>query len=299
MLTIADILHVVYSWAPKELAWERDNIGLLVGDPNDPVTGILVCLDCTAEVVAEARQRGASCIIAHHPLMFRGMKNLRWSEGEGRVVADLVRAGISLIAAHTNADSSESGLSVVLARKLGLTLRGVLEPTPGGMRLFQDQVGKEYSRVAPRWAGLPREVAVPVDTPAPFGLGVIGTWEEPKALPEVIDRIKEETGAEKVRMSNPPVMDRIQHIAVCTGAGSSLIGAAWGAGADLYLTADLGYHDFHGWSDRLVLVDAGHFETECLFVDACREAVERELAEVDAAPPVWASRSLQNPVRIL
>ena len=121
MATVSDILNIMNEIAPPALAEDWDNPGLLVGRADGEVSSVLLCVDATAEVVDEARQLGAQLIISHHPLMFRAIKHVRDDEPEGHVICELVRSGISLIAAHTNLDAADGGVNDCLAHALGLS----------------------------------------------------------------------------------------------------------------------------------------------------------------------------------
>ncbi len=120
MITVRDIAHILEEWAPREIAWERDNIGIQCGNPSAGVRGILVALDVTEEVVREARRRQASLIVSHHPLLFRPLSSVDTSTGTGRLLATLLRQEIAVIAAHTNIDFARGGTSFALAEALGL-----------------------------------------------------------------------------------------------------------------------------------------------------------------------------------
>jgi dinuclear metal center YbgI/SA1388 family protein len=120
VITVRDIAHILEEWAPREIAWERDNTGIQCGNPSAPVHGILVALDVTEHVVREARRRQASLIVCHHPLLFHPLSSVDTSAGTGRLLADLLRQGIAVIAAHTNMDFVRGGTSFALAEVLGL-----------------------------------------------------------------------------------------------------------------------------------------------------------------------------------
>lgn len=128
MATVSDILNIMNEIAPPALAEDWDNPGLLVGRADGEVSSVLLCVDATAEVVDEARQLGAQLIISHHPLMFRAIKHVRDDEPEGHVICELIRSGISLIAAHTNLDAAVGGVNDALAHALGL--KNVEAPEP-------------------------------------------------------------------------------------------------------------------------------------------------------------------------
>ena len=120
MITVRDIAQILEEWAPREIAWERDNIGIQCGNPSAPVRGVLVALDVTEDVVREAGRRHASLIVSHHPLLFRPLSSVDTSTGTGRLLATLLRQEIAVIAAHTNIDFVRGGTSFALAGALGL-----------------------------------------------------------------------------------------------------------------------------------------------------------------------------------
>ena len=114
------ILDALFEQMPKELAEGYDNVGLLAGSRKNTVTTVLCALDLNSRVVDEAIAAGAELIVTHHPILFRGRKNLCEDDPEGAMLVKLVRAGIALIAMHTNFDASENGVNDALAAKLGL-----------------------------------------------------------------------------------------------------------------------------------------------------------------------------------
>ena len=130
--TVGQVLELLEGIAPLSLAEEWDNVGLLAGHPDRRVTSVLCALDLTCEVLDEAVRKGAQLIVTHHPILFRGRKNLRETDGEGRLLCALVRSGVSLIAMHTNYDNARPGVNDALAETLGLESVQALE---NGMRL--------------------------------------------------------------------------------------------------------------------------------------------------------------------
>ena len=119
-VTVGQILDILNQMAPPELKEDYDNVGLLAGRPDRPVERIMVGLDLTEGLVREAAEWGAQLIVTHHPIFFRGRKNIREDDAEGAAVCALIRENMSLIAAHTNFDNAPCGVNDALAQALGL-----------------------------------------------------------------------------------------------------------------------------------------------------------------------------------
>lgn len=136
-VTVGEVSRAINEFAPYELAEEWDNVGILAGCEDQVVSGILCALDLNFKVLEEAREKGCNLIVTHHPILFRGRKNLREDDVEGRMLCELVRGGIALIAAHTNFDNAVPGVNDALAAKLNLKNIQVLE---NGMRAGESEV---------------------------------------------------------------------------------------------------------------------------------------------------------------
>ena len=121
MLTIRQVYDFINERAPFETQLPFDNSGLLVGHPDNAVTGVHFALDVTNKVIDEAIESGANLIVTHHPMMFSPIKRLAETDHEARLLCRLIREGISLIAAHTNLDQAPGGCNDVLAQTIGLT----------------------------------------------------------------------------------------------------------------------------------------------------------------------------------
>lgn len=119
-VTVGQIVELLNTIAPLELAEEWDNVGLLVGDRKAPVERVLCALDFSESVLDEAISVGAQMIVTHHPILFRARRNVTTDDPEGRMLYRLVRSGIALAAMHTNFDNMHPGVNDALAEKLGL-----------------------------------------------------------------------------------------------------------------------------------------------------------------------------------
>ena len=135
-VTCQEIMDIMERLAPCQLAEEWDNVGLLIGDPGDRVEGVLVSLDLTAPVLAEASAKGANLILVHHPPIFRPLKELRTDTPLGKLLADVLKEKMQVYAAHTNLDVAPLGVSQQLARKLELVETRILQPA-GEDKLFK------------------------------------------------------------------------------------------------------------------------------------------------------------------
>lgn len=128
MTLIKDITNYMEQLAPLSLQESYDNAGLIVGDPNEEVKGVLCTLDCTEAVVEEAIQAGCNLIIAHHPIVFKGLKKLNGKNYVERVVIKAIKNDIAIYASHTNLDHVEGGVNFKIAEKLGLQNVKILQP---------------------------------------------------------------------------------------------------------------------------------------------------------------------------
>lgn len=259
-MKVKEIAKILEESVP--LVWQEsyDNAGLVVGNPESEVQTILIALDATEEVVDEAIEMGAQMVITHHPIIFRPIKRLAGENRQQRTIAKAIASGIALYAAHTNLDSAPAeGISHHLARLLGLQEEGLLEPSAN----------------------------------EGVGLGIVGSLPCPTKPEEFLSLIKERLGVEALRHS-PIRVERIQRVAICSGAGGSLIEAAERAGADLYLSAEFKYHDFVD-ADRMILADAGHFETEICAIDILFEILSKKISTF----ALRKSACTANPVRYM
>lgn len=127
---LADVIAVLDEAYPPHLAHDWDSVGLVCGDPGEPVDSVTVAVDATPAVVDTVGPRGL--LLAHHPLLLRGVDTVAASTPKGALIHRLVRSGSALFTAHTNADAARPGVSDALAEILGLTVDTALDPAPGG-----------------------------------------------------------------------------------------------------------------------------------------------------------------------
>ena len=185
-VTVKMIEELLNELAPMETAESYDNVGALVGRRDAEVSGILVALDCTMDVVREAKELGVNLIVSHHPLLFHARKNLLEEDAEGKILCEMARAHLSLIAAHTNLDQTNLSGSACCARLLNLQnirkatnylFLGELE-TPQKASVLEQTISQAISFPTRRYGD---ENAV-ISTLAIAGGADDGDWLEAKAL---------------------------------------------------------------------------------------------------------------------
>jgi dinuclear metal center YbgI/SA1388 family protein len=344
MLCVDHILDVLFRWAPKSLAWEKDNIGLLVGTPAQRVDRILVCLDVTEAVVDEAIDRNANLIVAHHPLIFHPLKSLRLDTAQGRSIEKLLRNGISVIAMHTNADAASAGLNRALAERLGLRNLRPLDAARSQLKRLECMIsttGIERTRIETMLPDLRvqshfmREVgqdsllltldATRADMPETLsalrlhlgeallshrcwaledpltdsGMGMLGELATELTAESFLHTVKELLACAMLRVTPYEENMSISRVAVCGGAGASLLRTAVSAGAQCMVTGDLTHHLFLDHAHEILLVDAGHFETENIFVEICSGLLANAPFQDSQKIDILKVRTNTNPVRFV
>lgn len=130
-MQVKDIIQAIEAYAPPMYQESYDNSGLQVGDTQAEVTGVLLSLDITEAVLAEARQRGCNMVVAHHPLLFSGLKRISGHTYTERVVQQAIKNDLHLYACHTNIDNVHNGVNAKIAGKLGLQDQRILAPMSG------------------------------------------------------------------------------------------------------------------------------------------------------------------------
>ena len=249
-MKVKDIIKVIEDFAPLSIQEGWDNSGLCVGSPEDEVTSVLLALDCTPELVDEAVSCGADMIVTHHPLIFSGLKKISPDDMVGETVIKAIRSGISIYAAHTSADKVLEGVSGAMAAKLGLVNVTVLDEDGEGT-----------------------------------GLGAVGDLPQPMTAEQAVALVKDRFALKAMKTSRPSD-GMISRVAMCGGSGGSLIKAARKAGAQLYISGDISYHNFFT-PDGFMIMDIGHYESEIEIVDILFSLIKKNF-------PTFAVRITQN-----
>ncbi|MGC7099058.1 Nif3-like dinuclear metal center hexameric protein [Amycolatopsis lurida] len=207
---LAEVISALETAYPPELAEPWDAVGLVCGDPAEAVSKVLVCVDPVEATVDEALELGADLIVAHHPLLLKGVHGVPADSTKGKLVHRMIRAGVALFCAHTNADSADPGVSDALAEAIGLRVLRPLAPT------------------APD---------------AVTGLGRIGELPELEPFARFVERVSAALPETRPGVYGAGDPDReIRVVAVSGGSGDSYLATAKAAGVDAYVTADLRHH---------------------------------------------------------
>ena len=260
-MKIRQITEVIERFAP--LGWQEsyDNAGLIVGRPDDEVHKALLAVDVTEEVLDEAEAEGCDIVLTHHPIVFHALKRFNSADPVQRCVERAIRSRIALYACHTNLDSAPGGMSWRLAEMLGVGKLEVLQPSEAGEGV---------------------------------GFGVVGELPESADTVEFMQLIQRRLEVKAIRHSDIAT-SAVRRVAVCTGAGASLIGDARRAGADIYITADLKYNDFMTPDKALTVADIGHFESEYCAIELLFDILSKNLCTF----AVRKSERSRNPVNYL
>lgn len=344
------IIKIIEDWAPKSIAWEKDNVGLQVGSLRREVKNILLCLDVDEKVVAEANRKNCNLIISHHPLLFRPFKKLDTEKDKkSRIIEKLIKKDITLYSAHTNLDFTKAGVSFQLANRLRLTNQKFLLNLPSNQKkLFVfvpithlDKVADamhnagagivgEYSNCSFRTLGtgtfkgseksnpkvgskgkieMVEEVKIEVlvnsfdvnkviaamkqahpyeeiaydvyqlaNENVNYGMGVIGELPKELSEKEFLNHVSKSLRVKNLRYARGSKI-KIKRVAVCGGSGSDLLDTAIQNNADAYVTADVKYHTFQDAENEVLLVDAGHYETEIPALDELKNRIEKYLTD--------------------
>ncbi len=262
MLTVSAIAAYLEDFAPRRLAADWDNIGLLVGDSRHNVQRIMTCLTVTPQSVAEAIAEKAELIVTHHPFPFRELKRVTADTPDGRMLLDLIAAGIAVYSPHTAFDSARSGINQRLAEGLGLS-----------------DIGPLVS-----------------DTLDPkLGTGRFGFPDSASTLGRIATRLKDFLNLSGVHVVGEAQMP-VRAVAIACGSAGELLETAQRAGCDCFVTGEVRFHTcLAAESQGIGLILAGHFASE-------RFAVERLadlLAAQFSAATVWPCRAERDPVRWL
>ncbi|HEY5406760.1 MAG TPA: Nif3-like dinuclear metal center hexameric protein [Ginsengibacter sp.] len=345
-MKINEVISCLEDFAPLSLQEDYDNAGLLIGDANRECNGILTTLDITEEIVAEAIRRKCNLIVAHHPIIFRGLKKLNGKNYVERSVIAAIKSDVAVYAIHTNLDNVTNGVNYKIAQKLNLQNIQVLSPKEGtlkklvtfcplanaeevrnalfkagagtisnysecsynvegygsfkageGSQPYMGEIGKRHTenetrievifpsylqqqvlaslRLSHPYEEIAFDIYPLTNTRNDIGSGLIGEIQEPVPEDDLLLQLKKAFGLSVIRHT-ALLRKKIAKVAVCGGAGSFLISAAKAAGAGIYVTSDIKYHEFFDADNTILLADIGHYESEQFTIDLLAEILQQK-----------------------
>lgn len=261
MTTVQSISDFLEAYAPSRLAEDWDNVGLLVGDPTQNVRRVMTCLTVTPASAEEAVREQADLIISHHPLPFHPLKRLTTESVPGRLLWQLIRAGVSVHSPHTRFDSAAMGINQRLAEGLGLIDIQPLVPAD--------------------------------DDPDRLGAGRYGDLQTPLTLAECSERLKLFLSIEGMHAVGT-ASTSIRRVAVACGSAGSFLGAARRRGCDLLVTGETTFHTcLEAEATDVALLLPGHFASERFAVEVLADVLAAQFADIE----VWVSRDEADPLQ--
>ena len=257
-MKIIEVVNALERFAPLPLQEDYDNAGLQVGLTAADVSGALLCLDVTEQVVDEAVANGCNLIVSHHPLIFHRLSCISDADYVQRTVMKAIEHKVAIVSMHTNLDAAEGGVNFKIAEKLGLC----------DVRF----IGKTQTATAPQPLG-----AATTDTTTEVrgGEGVIGRFAEPKAADDFLLLLKQRFDVECV-MANELLRRPIATVALCGGDGDFLLPVAVKAGADAFLTGEMHYHQYFGYEQRVQIAVIGPYQSEQYTKEILRDIIQRD-----------------------
>ncbi len=345
-MKISGIVSFLEALANPSLQEQYDNSGLITGDGEWECTGIVCSLDATEEVINEAINKKCNLIVAHHPIIFKGLKKINGKNYVEKTVIAAIKNDIAIYAIHTNLDNVAEGVNGKMAAMLGLKNISILSPKEGtlkklytfapvekaaqvrnaifesggghignysecsfnttgtgtfkaghGTNPFVGNVGEQHAEnelkievvfpaflenkiIAGMKAAHPyEEVAYDVvalsNNHQHLGSGVVGELAEPSDEKVFLGKLKKVFKTPLIRHTSF-LNKKIRKVALCGGAGSFLISKALAAGADIFITADMKYHDFFDANGKLLIADIGHYESEQFTINLLQEILEQK-----------------------
>ncbi|AGW41643.1 hypothetical protein O159_15940 [Leifsonia xyli subsp. cynodontis DSM 46306] len=252
--TLLSVREAAETLWPLSGAESWDAPGLVSGDPAASVERILLAVDAVAATVEEALETRSHLLIAHHPLLLRGVTSIAEDRYKGALLAKLIRGGCALLAAHTNVDVVAEGTSAVLAARLGLTGTTPIVPAADGVT----GIGRVGTLPRPSTLGALARALAGLLPPTAGGVRAAGDFHQP-----------------------------VSRVALCGGAGDSLLGSAAVLGADVYITADLRHHPASEAREQSLagggpaLLDVSHWASEWLWLETAAGQLRAALPGVE------------------
>ena len=255
------MLSALEQFAPLPLQESWDNAGLQLGLTEAEVSGALLCLDVNEQIVDEAIEKGCNLIVSHHPLLFRGLKQISGADYVQRCVIKALKNDIVVVSMHTNLDNAQGGVNWKIAEKLGLeNCEFFAQKTVDGLEA---------------------------------GSGVVGNLPSEMDARAFIELVKKQFGVQCAQC-NQLLQRPIRKVAICGGAGDFLLDDALAQGADAFITGEMHYHQYFGYEQRIQICVIGHYQSEQYTSEIFRDIIAKEcpgvrtvIAETSTNPIVY------------
>ena len=259
------MLSALEQFAPLPLQESWDNAGLQLGLTEAEVSGALLCLDVNEQIVDEAIRKGCNLIVSHHPLLFRGLKQISGQDYVQRCVIKAIKHDVVIVSMHTNMDNARDGVNFKIAERLGATVLN------GSTEAVLSASSAEIEKVPLVLAELPEPM-------------------EAKAFVELVKRQFHVACAQcNVLLQRP-----VSKVAICGGAGDFMLPDAIAQGADAFITGEMHYHQYFGHEQEIQICVIGHYESEQFTSEIFRDIIEREcpgvrteIAETNTNPIIY------------
>jgi dinuclear metal center YbgI/SA1388 family protein len=249
--------------APLSYQEKYDNSGLIVGDINNVVNSALITLDCNEDVIDEAIETGCNLVIAHHPIIFTGIKKLNGNNYVERTVIKAIKNNIAIYAIHTNLDNVHNGVSAKIADKLGLNNCKILAPKDDRKNIS-------------------------------IGAGIVGDLSDSVESKTFLENLKIVMKTDCIRYTSL-CSSTIKKVAVCGGSGSFLLSNAKALDVDVFISADFKYHEFFDADNQIIIADIGHYESEQFTKDLIYDMLTKNFAKF----AVRLSKVNTNPIKYI
>lgn len=249
MKKIKDIIEIMEDFAPQNLKEDFDNVGFMVGDKEKDVKKILLALDCTLDIIEEAKNKNIDLIITHHPLLFRKPSNITTDTLIGKKIIELIKNDIGLYSSHTNLDSAEEGLNETIVKILGFE-KGIL--------LEKNKNSRNNNE----------------------GIGRLIKLEEPLIIEDLVSLIKGKLNIPFVKLVKGN--STVKSIAIINGSGSDFFSIAAKKGADCIITGDTTYHYASDYQEMgISIIDPGHFSSEWIVFQEVINKIKGKFDEIE------------------
>ncbi len=260
-MKIKQVLSALERFAPLPLQESWDNAGLQLGLTEVEVSGALLCLDVNEQIVDEAVAKGCNLIVSHHPLLFRGLKQISGADYVQRSVIKAIKHDIVIVSMHTNMDNALDGVNWKIAERLGLTdCKFFAQKTVDGIEA---------------------------------GSGVVGNLPLQMDARAFIELVKKQFGVQCAQC-NALLQRPISKVAICGGAGDFLLSDAIGEGADAFITGEMHYHQYFGYEQQIQICVIGHYQSEQYTAEIFRDIIQKDcpgvktfIAETNTNPIVY------------